>query len=401
MHSVSTRIPTRFFVVCALIALAGMVTAGFLSHASKVQAASSSVRIMPLGDSITGGPGCWRAVLWDNLQSAGYTNIDFVGTQQGGGCQTAPYDIDEEGHGGFSAAGIASQNLLPGWLSATNPDIVLMHLGTNDIFGNPSTSAILAAYSTLISQMRANNPQMRILVAQIIPMNPSNCTYCAQDVINLNAAIPAWAASVTTTQSPVIVVDQWTGFDDATDTIDGIHPNSAGDQKMAARWFPPLTAQLNTLMTPVPVTSTPTAITPTTQATLTPPPTPTPGTTPTSTPTSTPGSGGSSSCRVHYAITSQWQGGFGASLTITNTGTTAINGWTLQFAFANGQTITQLWNGNYTQSGGAVTVTNVSYNASIPAGQSLSSAPGFNGSWNGTNVAPTAFTLNGTACAVV
>ena len=80
MHKVSLRISTCFFVVCALMALAGMITAGFLSPMQKVHAASSPVRIMPLGDSITGGPGCWRAVLWDNLQSAGYTNIDFVGT---------------------------------------------------------------------------------------------------------------------------------------------------------------------------------------------------------------------------------------------------------------------------------------------------------------------------------
>lgn len=396
-----TRIATRFLVVCALLALIGMVTLGFVPHTQRVQAATAPVKIMPLGDSITAGPGCWRAILWDNLQSAGYTNIDFVGTQQGGGCQQTPYDIDHEGHGGFSAMGIATQNQLPGWLSATNPDIVLMHLGTNDIFGNPTPSAVLAAYSTLISQMRANNPRMRILVAQILPMNPSGCSYCAQDVIDLNAAIPGWAASLTTAQSPIVVVDQWTGFDVTADTIDGVHPNDGGFQKMAARWFPPLTAQLNTLMTPVPVTSTPPGITPTTQTTPLPSPTPTRGTTPVSTPTSTPGSGGSGRCSVHYAISNQWPGGFGASLTITNTGTTAINGWTLQFAFANGQTITQLWNGNYTQSGSVVTVTNVSYNASIPAGQSLPSAPGFNGSWNGTNAAVTAFTLNGATCAVV
>jgi hypothetical protein len=104
---------------------------------------------------------------------------------------------------------------------------------------------------------------------------------------------------------------------------------------------------------------------------------------------------------VHYAVTNQWQGGFGASLTITNTGSTAINGWNLKFSFPNGQTITQLWNGSVTQSGSAVTVTNASYNASIPAGQSLSSEPGFNGTWNGTNSSPTAFTLNGSACSVV
>jgi cellulase/cellobiase CelA1 len=104
---------------------------------------------------------------------------------------------------------------------------------------------------------------------------------------------------------------------------------------------------------------------------------------------------------VHYAITNQWSTGFGASFVITNTGTSTINGWSLKFSFANGQTITQLWNGAFTQSGSAVTVTNMSYNAALAPGTSLSSEPGFNGTWSGTNSAPTAFTLNGTTCSVV
>ncbi len=138
--------------------------------------------------------------------------------------------------------------------------------------------------------------------------------------------------------------------------------------------------------------------TPTPTVGHTPTPTPTTGTTPTAMPTS--GTTGVA-CSVHYAITNQWPGGFGASLTITNTGSTMINGWTLTFSFPNGQTVTQLWNGSYTQSGSAVTVTNVSYNASIAPGQALPSAPGFNGTWQGTNSAPAAFALNGTACQIV
>ncbi len=129
--------------------------------------------------------------------------------------------------------------------------------------------------------------------------------------------------------------------------------------------------------------------------------TPTPTRTGTATPTPTPTQVAGTHCSVHYAITNQWQTGFGATFTITNTGTTAINGWSLHFSFANGQTITQLWNGSYTQSGSAVTITNLSYNATIPAGSQASSEPGFNGTWSGTNSAPTAFTLNGTACSVV
>jgi len=103
-------------------------------------------------------------------------------------------------------------------------------------------------------------------------------------------------------------------------------------------------------------------------------------------------------CSVNYTITNQWPGGFGTSITINNTGTTAINAWTLGWSFANGQTITQLWDGNVTQSGANVTVTNMSYNGNIAVGGSLTGL-GFNGTWNNvTNAIPTSFTVNGVVC---
>jgi hypothetical protein len=102
---------------------------------------------------------------------------------------------------------------------------------------------------------------------------------------------------------------------------------------------------------------------------------------------------------VAYTITNQWSGGFGASLVITNTGTTAWNSWTLTFSFANGQMITQLWNGTFVQSGSGVSISNVSYNGAVASGASVSSPPGFNGTWNNvTNGVPTSFQVNGATC---
>ena len=116
------------------------------------------------------------------------------------------------------------------------------------------------------------------------------------------------------------------------------------------------------------------------------------------------GSGGGSTtpnglaCHVTYTVSSQWPGGFGAAITLNNTGTSALSNWTLTWTFANGQTITQLWNGNETQSGANVTVTNESYNGSIPAGGSYSGM-GFNGTWNSTtNTTPASFAINGVTC---
>src|SRR5262249_52774946 len=101
-------------------------------------------------------------------------------------------------------------------------------------------------------------------------------------------------------------------------------------------------------------------------------------------------------CRIDYAVTNQWAGGFGASVTINNLGD-PINGWSLAWTFPAGQTITQVWNANANLNSSTVTATDVSYNAPIATG--ANTAFGFNGSWNNSsNPAPTSFTLNGTVC---
>ncbi|MFJ6128047.1 cellulase family glycosylhydrolase [Streptomyces griseoviridis] len=102
-------------------------------------------------------------------------------------------------------------------------------------------------------------------------------------------------------------------------------------------------------------------------------------------------------CSVGYRIVGDWPGGFQAELAIRNTGTTAINGWTLGFSFADGQTVTSMWGGTPTQTGGAVSVAAASYTSSVPAGGSVT--VGFLGNKGTTNTAPTAFTLNGSTCA--
>jgi mannan endo-1,4-beta-mannosidase len=100
---------------------------------------------------------------------------------------------------------------------------------------------------------------------------------------------------------------------------------------------------------------------------------------------------------VAYSVTGQWAGGFQGDVKVTNNGSSAINGWTLRWTFANGQVISQLWNGTVAQSGSAVTVTNVTYNPTIGAHATVDM--GFLASWNSTtNAAPTSFTLNGATC---
>ncbi|MEV4817668.1 non-reducing end alpha-L-arabinofuranosidase family hydrolase [Micromonospora tulbaghiae] len=100
-------------------------------------------------------------------------------------------------------------------------------------------------------------------------------------------------------------------------------------------------------------------------------------------------------CSVNYAISSQWQGGFGANVTVTNLGD-PVSSWTLTWSFGAGQTVTQSWNTSLTQSGAAVAARNVDYNGSIPTNGTTSF--GFNGSWTSSNPVPTSFALNGVTC---
>ena len=116
---------------------------------------------------------------------------------------------------------------------------------------------------------------------------------------------------------------------------------------------------------------------------------------PVSTPPSNPPAG-NSACRVTYTP-STWSNGFTANVTVANTGSSTINGWALGFSLPAGQAITNSWNTTLTTSGSAVTARNVGYNSSLAPGASASF--GFQGTLNGTYSSPTAFTLNGTACA--
>jgi mannan endo-1,4-beta-mannosidase len=102
-------------------------------------------------------------------------------------------------------------------------------------------------------------------------------------------------------------------------------------------------------------------------------------------------------CSVGYRVVGEWPGGFQGEITLRNTGAAPLGTWTLAFAFADGQTITNMWGGTPTQHAGAVSVTPASYTSTVPAGGSVTL--GFLAGKGAANTAPTAFTLGGAACA--
>jgi beta-glucosidase len=105
--------------------------------------------------------------------------------------------------------------------------------------------------------------------------------------------------------------------------------------------------------------------------------------------------GGSGTCRVSYA-TNDWSTGFTGTVSVTNTGTTAVGAWSLQWTFGAGQRVTQAWSARVTQSGTAVTATGETWNPALAAGATATF--GFNAERGATNPKPAAFTLNGSPC---
>lgn len=310
------------------------------------------VRVMFLGDSITGSPGCWRALLWQDLQAAGWSGLDAVGTLGSQGCGV-PHDGDHEGHAGVLVTDVAAQGRLVDWLAQTDPDVVVMHLGTNDVWSDRPTQQILDAYTTLVQQMRASNSLMKIVVAQIVPNAWPTCAECPARTAALNEAIPLWAEGLTTHASPILVVDHWTGWDPQVHTTDGVHPNAAGDRRMADTWFEPVQRAIGWVNAPDPLPD---------------PPEPDPD------PVPDPGPEEpipADACTATLHVQSSWPGGFVATVEVTAV-EPLVTGWRVGMHLAEGTQITHAWNAELERAGNLVVARNAPWNAAVPSGGTTS-----------------------------
>lgn len=210
------------------------------------------VRILPLGDSITeqGDPG-YRYELWKQLVDA-HVYFDIIGSMHGAG-EKGPaqwpehkgkaFDTDHEGHSGWTSSDLVrgcdwelERGKLQDWLKHYTPDVVFLHVGTNDAFHVTPTDETIANIGTAIDQLRAANPKVTIFLAKIIPLCGQWEREYNPNVIAINNRIHCVAKEKGTRKSRIIVVDHYSSFDKQRDTDDEIHPNAQGQQKMAARW---------------------------------------------------------------------------------------------------------------------------------------------------------------------
>ncbi|MEM9414674.1 MAG: PKD domain-containing protein [Planctomycetota bacterium] len=202
---------------------------------------NGDISILPLGDSITASSGSnlsYRYYLWERLVNDG-VDFDFVGTQDTnrGSTPSWPsvggqsFDRDHEGHSGRRVDQINGD--LPDYLSNYTPDIALVHLGTNDIIQGQSASSTAQELRTTIALLRQDNPDVTILLSQIIPLDRTH----GERIDQLNALLPGIVNDLSTSRSRIVLVDQNTGFDVNADTYDGIHPDRSGEERMALRFY--------------------------------------------------------------------------------------------------------------------------------------------------------------------
>ncbi|MEU4683011.1 SGNH/GDSL hydrolase family protein [Streptomyces xinghaiensis] len=214
-------------LVALLLGMASTASAASASPASPADSDAAPVRVMPLGDSITDGfnvPGGYRIDLWQKLVAGGH-EVDFVGSQVNGPGNLG--DRDHEGHSGWTIAQIDSN--ITNWLRTYTPDTILLHIGTNDMYGDPGSAS--ARLATLIDRITAQAPDTHLFVSTIVPL-----TWRDQTVRAFNAAIPGIVQSRADAGKRVHLVEMYSKLTTA-DLADGVHPNATGYSKMATAWY--------------------------------------------------------------------------------------------------------------------------------------------------------------------
>jgi acyl-CoA thioesterase I len=238
-------IPSFHHAILAWSFILVLFSCGSEATDSTPSSAPKTAKIMPLGDSITesfAGLPTYRFHLWQLAQAHGY-RIDFVGSRRGvtGGLPLHDgFDMDHEGHSGWRADEILGQ--ISAWARMASPDVVLIHLGHNDLCQGQDVASTVAEVAAIIDVLRAVNAQVGVILAQVL----ASANACHVQIPVFNAALPAMVAAKSTAASPVLLADLFTGFIPATMTWDGLHPNGSGESWMADRWFAVLAPWLDT-----------------------------------------------------------------------------------------------------------------------------------------------------------
>ena len=191
---------------------------------------ATPVKIMPLGDSITEGcnglitddnyMASYRQKLYLDLTGAGY-GVNFVGSLQSGNLLTPAFDTDHEGYAGYTAAscpygaGEVVTNVY-NWLTAHPADVVLLHIGTNDVNYSCQSAADV---SSVLDEIYSYNRDITVLLARII-----NQKTPIQAVTDFNNSVEAMAKIRIANGDRIVIVDQEHALTYPDDMAGDLHP---------------------------------------------------------------------------------------------------------------------------------------------------------------------------------
>jgi lysophospholipase L1-like esterase len=242
MELIYSRDRRTFWTTAAAIALGILLFCGGSVH--------SQIRIMPLGDSITEGvlgssdDTGYRRALYLSLTAAGFS-VDFVGSLANG--TPTDFDRDHEGHSGWRADELLNGRYGAGnitsWLTKNPADIILLHIGTNDISQDQSVGSTVSEVNQILDRIDAKSTATVVFLARIVNRNDTVVSRITATT-HYNDSLEALANTRIAAGDLIFVVDQESALNYPADLADRVHPNDGGYGKMAQRWFEALSAYL-------------------------------------------------------------------------------------------------------------------------------------------------------------
>ena len=215
---------------------------------------SSTIKIMPVGDSITNGDGetgGYRKYLYSKLGQMGYSKIDMVGPN-GKSSASANGITYDDNHAGYSGYQIKE---VPGWgqqqggqgslynklkdldaVKSAQPDIILLMIGTNDMTANRSMDDCASDLRDMLDYMLKDMPSDGMIFMASIPEFTAYGGN-SQRIANYNSTVKKVADEYASKGKNVKFADVHGCLDGMNDIgSDNLHPNGTGYKKIGEFW---------------------------------------------------------------------------------------------------------------------------------------------------------------------